>query len=93
MCAPYEVDRACSRERYRQRRLCSHTAAVFLYPEVDYDYILIAKLYEGSEELIIKKLLDLGISRNKILTVIIPEDGKEALLEKLVDIDRIRKTM
>ena len=57
---------------------------------LDYDYVLVATVDARVAESIRTRLLDLGVSRNRILTVNVPEE-KEELLARFLDVDAVRK--
>ena len=56
--------------------------------DLSYDYILIATVDRAAANLAINRLLDLGIGREKILTIAIPEN-KEYLIKSFFDADAL----
>lgn len=74
---------------WEYRRCCLDVDPVESIAAVTYDYILIATVDSVVAAQIKKRLLDLGISANKILTVSVPEE-KEQLLECFLDVDALR---
>ena len=77
---------------YREyRRVCLDVDPVETVAELDYDYILIASINTVKAEMIARRLLDMGVSRKKILTVTIPAERKEELLAQFLDVESIRE--
>ncbi len=74
---------------WEYRRCCLDVDPVESITTITYDYILIATVDSVVAEQMIKRLLDLGISTNKLLTVFVPE-AKEYLTERFLDLDTPR---
>ena len=74
---------------WEYRRCCMDVDPVESVTSLTYDYILIATVDETVAERIITKLLDLGVSREKILTVTVPSD-RDALLARFLDVDALK---
>ncbi|MCI8887570.1 MAG: glycosyltransferase family 2 protein [Hungatella sp.] len=74
---------------WEYRRCCLNVDPVETISKLSYDYILIATMDGILANLIIKRLLDLGVSRKKILTVTISEN-KEQLIKWFLDVDALK---
>ncbi len=74
---------------WEYRRCCLDVDPVESITGLRYDYVLIASVNETVAEKIRARLLDLGVSDNRILTVTIP-DNKEELLARFLDVEAIR---
>ncbi len=70
------------------RRCCLNVDPVESITGLSYDYILVATVNSTVSEAITKRLLDLGVSREKILTISTP-DNKEVLLNRFLDVEAI----
>ena len=75
---------------WEYRRCCLDVDPVESITGLDYDYVLVATVDARVAESIRTRLLDLGVSRNRILTVNVPEE-KEELLARFLDVDAVRK--
>lgn len=74
---------------WEYRRCCLDVDPVESITSLSYDYILIATVDKGVADKVIRRLQDLGVNRDKMLTVSVPDD-KEALLQCFLDIDSLR---
>lgn len=74
---------------WEYRRCCLDVDAVQSITGLSYDYILIATVDSIVAETVIKRLLDLGVSRNKILTVVVPDD-RCSLIKRFLDVDALK---
>lgn len=74
---------------WEYRRCCLDVDPVESITTITYNYILIATVDSTVAEWVKERLLDLGISANKILTVSVPEE-KEQLIERFLDVDALR---
>lgn len=77
---------------WEYRRCCLNVDPVESVTSCTYDYILIAALDSEAVERIKKRLMDLGVSAEKMLAVTVPEE-KEQLLEHFLDIEKIREEL
>lgn len=75
---------------WEYRRCCLDVGPVESVASLSYDYILVATVDGGVAESIVGRLRDLGVSKEKILTVTIPEN-KEDILSRFLDIRAIRE--
>lgn len=73
------------------RRCCRDVDPVEAVCSADYEYGLIASVDSTQTAGIISQLEDLGVERKKILTVEIPEENREKLLENFLDVEAIRE--
>ncbi len=73
---------------WEYRRGCLNVDPVETITDLSYDYILIATVDRAAANLAINRLLDLGIGREKILTIAIPEN-KEYLIKSFFDADAL----
>jgi len=73
------------------RRCCRDVDPVEAVCSADYEYVLIASVDSTQTAGIISQLEDLGVERKKILTVEIPEENREKLLENFLDVEAIRE--
>ena len=74
---------------WEYRRCCMDVDPVESITGLSYDYILIATVDSCVGERITKRLLDLGVSAEKVLVVSVPED-REQLTGRFLDVDSIR---
>lgn len=74
---------------WEYRRCCLNVDSVESITHIEYDYVLIATVDSIVAKNITKRLLDLGVSQQKILTVSVPDD-KEELLSRFLDVEAIR---
>lgn len=74
---------------WEYRRCCLDVDPVASITRVEYDFVLIATVDSLVAKEITKRLLDLGVSPKKILTVSVPLN-KESLLSQFLDIESIR---
>ena len=74
---------------WEYRRCCLDVDPVESITRLIYDYVLIATVDGVIAEAVEKRLLDLGVSKEKILTVTVSED-KEKLIDRFLDVDAIR---
>ena len=74
---------------WEYRRCCLDVDPVKSIVSLTYDYILVATVDFVMAEKIGKKLLDLGVSKERILTVTVPED-REQLVNRFLDVESIR---
>ena len=74
---------------WEYRRCCMDVDPVESITSIDYDYVLIAAVDPGVAQSVKKRLLDLGISAERILTVSVLDD-KEGLISRFLDIDTIK---
>ena len=77
---------------WEYRRCCLDVDPVESVTSCTYDYILIAALDSGTVERIKKRLMDLGVSTEKMLAVTVPGE-REQLLEHFLDIEKIQEEM
>lgn len=75
---------------WEYRRCCLDVDPVESITGVDYDYILVATVNETVAETVISRLQDLGVSRDRILTISVPED-KEALIHQFLDVNSLQR--
>ena len=75
---------------WEYRRCCLDVDPVESIASLSYDYILIATVDGLVAESVEKRLLDLGVSKEKILTVTVPDD-KEQLIDRFLDVDAIKE--
>ena len=73
---------------WEYRRCCMDVDPVESVTTIACDYILVATVDSSVAEQVKKRLLDLGISANRILTVSVPEE-KERLIERFLDVEAI----
>lgn len=73
------------------RRCCRDVDPVEAVCSADYEYVLIASVDSAQTADIVLQLEDLGVERKKILTVEIPEENREKLLENFLDVEAIRE--
>lgn len=74
---------------WEYRRCCLDVDPVESITSIDYDYVLVAAVDLIVAESVKKRLLDLGVSGEKILTVSVP-DNREELMKRFLDIDVIK---
>lgn len=74
---------------WEYRRCCLDVDSVTSITHVEFDFVLIATVDSLVAKEITKRLLDLGVSHKKILTVSVPVN-KEELLSQFLDIESIR---
>ncbi len=75
---------------WEYRRCCLDVDPVEDINGLDYDYILIATVDSLLAEKVAERLEGLGVSREKILSMTVPED-RETLLSKLLDVELIKR--
>jgi hypothetical protein len=75
---------------WEYRRCCLDVDPVESIAGITYDYILVATVNDVVANTVITRLQDLGVSRNRILTISVPED-REALINRFLDVDSLRK--
>lgn len=74
---------------WEYRRCCLDVDPVESITSLSFDYALVATVDGTVAKSITRRLLDLGISNKKILTITIPKD-KERLIKCFLDVDTIR---
>lgn len=74
---------------WEYRRCCLDVDPVESITALSYDYILIATVDSVVAEKVERRLMDLGVSRKKILKTVVPTD-KEKLLTRFLDVDAIK---
>ena len=74
---------------WEYRRCCLDVDPVENITKISYDYILIAAVDSTLAEKVEKRLLDLGVSEGKILTVSALET-REELIGRFLDIEAIK---
>ena len=74
---------------WEYRRCCLDVDPIESITGVDYDYILVATVNEAVAQAVIGRLQDLGVSRDRILTISVPED-KEALIHQFLDVNSLQ---
>lgn len=74
---------------WEYRRCCLDVDPVESITGLSYDYILIATVDERLAGCITKRLLDLGVAKDKVLTVTVPDNKKE-LVQRFLDVEAIR---
>ncbi len=74
---------------WEYRRCCLDVDPVESITSLPYDYVLIATVDGMVAETVEKRLLDLGVSKEKILTVTVPE-VKVQLVDRFLDVDVIK---
>ena len=74
---------------WEYRRCCLDVDPVESITGLTYDYVLIATVDSNVAENVRKRLLDLGVSSERILEVTVPDDKAE-LISRFLDIDAIR---
>lgn len=74
---------------WEYRRCCLDVDPVESITGLSYDYVLIATVDSSVAASVSRRLLDLGVSREKILEVTVPDD-KEQLIGRFLDMDAIR---
>lgn len=74
---------------WEYRMCCLDVDPVESITGLAYDYVLIATVDTAVAEKVMKRLLDLGVSKEKMLTVSVPEK-KEKLIERFLDVEAIR---
>ena len=74
---------------WEYRRCCLDVDPVESITHLEYDYVLIATVDSIVAKNVTKRLLDLGVSGQKILTVSVP-DNKTELLSQFLDVEAIR---
>ena len=77
---------------WEYRRCCLNVDPVESVTSCIYDYILIAAMDSKFAEQIKKRLMDLGVSSEKMLTATVPEEKKQ-LLERFLDTEKIREEL
>ncbi|MEZ3487853.1 MAG: glycosyltransferase [Lachnospiraceae bacterium] len=75
---------------WEYRRCCLDVDPVESITDFSYDYILIATINSILAAKIIERLFNLGVCREKILTVNISEDRKR-LIKRFLDLDSLKK--
>jgi len=75
---------------WEYRRCCLDVDPVESIAGIAYDYILVATVNDTVANTVITRLQDLGVSRNRILTISVPED-REALINRFLDVDSLQK--
>jgi len=75
---------------WEYRRCCLDVDPVESVVSLSYDYILIATVDRVVAERVMNRLCNLGVSKEKILTVTVPED-KEDILRRFLNVAAIRK--
>jgi glycosyltransferase involved in cell wall biosynthesis len=75
---------------WEYRRCCLNVDPVENITALTYDFILIATVDGTVAEKIKKRLMDLGVSVDKMLTVSVP-DNKEQLIKRFLDVDALLK--
>ncbi len=75
---------------WEYRRCCLNVDPVEIITALNYDYILIAAVDSQLVDRIKRRLYDLGISKNKILSLVTPKN-KEEVLKQFLDVSAIRK--
>ena len=74
---------------WEYRRCCLDVDPVQSVSSLSYDYILIATVDRLVAERAERRLMDLGVSRDKMLTITVPDD-KESILTRFLDVDTIK---
>lgn len=74
---------------WEYRRCCLDVDPVESIAKLKYDYVLIATVDSLLAEQIMDRLSGLGVSSDKMRTIMVPQD-KEVLLKHLIDVDKIR---
>ena len=74
---------------WEYRRCCLDVDPIESITALSYQFILIATVDQLVAERAEKRLKDLGVSGNKILTITVPDD-KERLLNRFLDVDAIK---
>ena len=74
---------------WEYRRCCLDVDPVESITHLEYDYVLIATVDSIVAKNVTKRLLDYGVSGQKILTVSVP-DNKTELLSQFLDVEAIR---
>ena len=67
---------------WEYRRCCLDVDSVESITEADFDYVLIATVDPAVAETVERRLIGLGVDRNKLLTVKCPEDIRETLIKE-----------
>ena len=75
---------------WEYRRCCLDVDPVEAVTKTNFDYVLVASVDPAVTGKSVKRLLDLGISKDRILTVAVPEE-KGHLIERFLDVDTIKK--
>lgn len=78
---------------WEYRRCCLDVDPIESIAKLAYDYVLIAAVDMEIAEKVSNRLLDYGVSRERILSVTVPEsmEEREKLLQEFVDVDALRK--
>ena len=71
-----------------EKRFCGKNVVLY---SANYEYVLIASVDSAQTADIVLQLEDLGVERKKILTVEIPEENREKLLENFLDVEAIQE--
>lgn len=74
---------------WEYRRCCLDVDPVESVASLSYDYILIATVDGLVAERAERRLMDLGVSKDKLLTITVPDD-KESILSRFLDVDAIK---
>lgn len=74
---------------WEYRRCCLDVDSVESIVSLSYDFILIATVDGLVAESVKKRLLDFGVSKEKIFTVTVTDD-KEQLIDRFLDVDAIK---
>ena len=74
---------------WEYRRCCLDVDSVESITKLSFDYVLIATVDSCIADKIIKRLMDLGVDKKKILTVTVPTE-KEKLINRFLDVDAIK---
>lgn len=77
---------------WEYRRCCLDVDPVECIANIDFDYILTATVDPVLTAFIISRLENLGVERNRILTVTVPEE-REELLEQFLDTDALLRRL
>ena len=74
---------------WEYRRCCLDVDPVESVSSLSFDYILIATVDELVAVKTERQLMDLGVSKEKLLTITVP-DEKESILDRFLDVDSIK---
>ena len=74
---------------WEYRRCCLNVDPVESITGLSYDYILIATVDGLVAEKAERRFMDLGVSKDKLLTITVPDD-KESILDRFLDVDAIK---
>lgn len=74
---------------WEYRRCCLDVDPVESISSLSFDYVLVAKVDEAISEEVYERLIGLGVEKERILTVSVPDEKKQ-LIKRFLDVDAIK---